>query len=173
MFNNRRIGTDNGYLLACYFMPTWLVSAIGIWKMPIYGVYQRANVGPASFIADALQLTSIGMTRFAWLLALAKMTTVIFFVLFMVLSSRKDWRDAGNGEEALSIALIVGTLVSFASMVCASRVHEMEALRLHATETMLLLGGSIVMLLQPELKPVTASHAPQTAGTQPLSSPSS
>jgi hypothetical protein len=57
-------------------------------------------------------------------------------------------RKAGGCDEALAIALGLGSLISFVSMVMASRVHEIEALRLHATELMLLLGTAIVLLVE-------------------------
>lgn len=172
MTKERRIGTDNGFLLACYFIPGWAAAALKIWEAPIWGLYQRANIGPAVFIGDTLQLSGVGMARFAWFLALAKITTVVFFALFLVLSWRKTWRNAANGEEALSIALIIGTAVSFASMVCASHTGETEALRLHATETMLLLGGAVVLLLQSRLPAASAPQIEQ-ATPQAFSSPSS
>lgn len=172
MFSNRRVGTDNGLLLACYFIPSWLSAAWSIWETPVRGLFSRPNAGPAALLGDLFHLSAIGMTRFAWLLALAKVTTVVFFALFLALSARKSWRDSGNGEEALSIALICGIVISFASMASASHAGEAEALRLHATETMMLLGGAIVVLLQPQLKPV--SHALGfDASAQPVSSPSS
>ena len=42
----------------------------------------------------------------------------------------------------------IGSLISFASMVMASQVGEMAALRLHATELLLLLGTAIVLLIE-------------------------
>ena len=47
-------------------------------------------------------------------------------------------------EAALALALGIGSLITFASMVMASQVGETAALRLHATELLLLLGGLAV-----------------------------
>ena len=57
-------------------------------------------------------------------------------------------RKAGECDEALGIALGIGSLISFAGMVMASQVGETAALRLHATELMLLLGTAIVLLVE-------------------------
>lgn len=150
MLGGRRIGTYNGFLLACYFIPAWVIAALKIWESPIRGLFDRSHIASAIFVSDYLNLSSLGTVRFAWLLALAKVMVAVFFMAFLALSARKAWRDNGNGEEALSIALIVGMVVSFTSMILASKVGEVAALRLHATETMLLLGGAIVLLVQPQ-----------------------
>ena len=47
-----------------------------------------------------------------------------------------------------SIALGLGSVMSFALMLMASRVGEPEALRLHATELLMMLGTAIVMLVE-------------------------
>lgn len=179
MLGGRRIGTFNGFLLALYFIPAWLTGAWRIWESPIRGLYDRTHIASAIFVSDHLQLSPLATVRFAWLLALAKVTVVIFLTVFVALSARKAWRDRGNGEEALAIALTLATLVSFAAMVFASRVGEAEALRLHATETMMLLGGVIVLLVQPQMRAVAPADATRADATrsalyaQPLSSPSS
>ena len=64
-------------------------------------------------------------------------------------------RKAGECDEALAIALGIGSLISFAGMVMASQVGEVTALRLHATELMLLLGTAIVLLVE---RPVHAER---------------
>ena len=55
----------------------------------------------------------------------------------------------------------LGSLISFASMVMASVVGEHEALRLHATELLLMLGAVSLMALEPPL--VVAKDAVQDA----------
>jgi hypothetical protein len=73
---------------------------------------------------------------------------VAFFAIFLVLISLPRVRKAGGCDEALAIALGLGSLISFVSMVMASRAGEVEALRLHATELMMLLGTAIVLLVE-------------------------
>ena len=46
------------------------------------------------------------------------------------------------------MALAIGSVISFASMVMASQVGETQALRLHATELLMLLGTAIVLLVE-------------------------
>lgn len=179
MLGGRRIGTYNGLLLAAYFIPAWMIGAWRIWESPIRGLYDRTHIASAIFVSDHLHLSPLATVRFAWLLALAKATVAVFLMVFVALSARKAWRDRGNGEEALSIALTLGTLVSFAAMVLASQVGEVEALRLHATESMMLLGGVIVLLAQPQTHAAASIGATRADATsnapyaQPLSSPSS
>jgi len=59
------------------------------------------------------------------------------------------------------MALGIGSVISFASMVLASQVGETMALRLHATELLMLLGTAIVLVVerpaQPETERDTAS----------------
>jgi hypothetical protein len=81
-------------------------------------------------------------------LALGKLTVVAFFAVFVVQITRPSIRKIGGSDEALAIALGIGSLISFLSMVMASQVGETAALRLHATELLLLLGTAIVLLVE-------------------------
>lgn len=69
-----RISTVNGALLACYFVPTWTISAFKIWISPIRGFYDRSNISIAMYVSDYVNLPAIGSIRIAWLLALGKVT---------------------------------------------------------------------------------------------------
>ncbi len=148
MSTNWRISSFNGALLAAYFIPTWTIVAFNIMVSPIHGLYERPNIAVGLFISDHLQLSAITTVRVAWLLALGKLTVVAFFVLFLVLIARAAIRNAGGGDEALGIALTIGSVISFGSMVMASEVGETQALRLHATELLMLLGTAIVLLVE-------------------------
>jgi hypothetical protein len=157
MATNWRISSFNGALLAAYFIPTWTIVAWRIMVSPIHGLFERPNISVALFISDYLQLAALNTVRFAWLLALGKLTVVAFFVLFVVLLTRASIRKTGGCDEALGIALAIGSVISFASMVLASQVGESAALRLHATELLLLLGTAIVLLVERPARPIEYS----------------
>ena len=153
MSTNWRISSINGALLAVYFIPTWAIVAFQIMISPIQGLYERPNISLALFISDHLQLAAVTTVRFAWLLALGKFTVVAFFAIFLVLLTRASIRKSGGCDEALAMALAIGSVISFASMVMASQVGEAEALRLHATELLMLLGTAIVLLVERPVSP--------------------
>ena len=148
MSTNWRISSFNGALLAAYFIPTWTILSFKIMVLPIRSFFERPNVSVAFFAGDYLHLTSIGMTRVAWLLALSRILVVAFFAVFVLLLTRPKLRMSGGCDEALAVALGLGSLISFAMMVMASLVHEPAAMRLHATELLMLLGTAIVMLVE-------------------------
>ena len=145
---NWRISTFNGALLAAYFIPTWTIIAFRTATSPVHGFYERANVSVALYLNDYLQVTAADLTRFAWLLTLGRLTVAAFFIVFLVQITRPALRKAGECDEALGIALGIGSLISFAGMLMASKVGETAALRLHATEFLLLLGTAIVLLVE-------------------------
>jgi hypothetical protein len=149
MLSGWRISSFNGALVAAYFIPTWTIVAFKIMISPIQGLYERPNVSVALFISDHLQLAAMTTVRFAWLLALAKLTVAGFFAVFVVLLTRPSIRKAGGCDEALAMALAIGSLISFASMVMAVQVAESQAVKLHATELLILLGTGIVLLVEP------------------------
>lgn len=153
MSTNWRIGSFNAALLAAYFIPTWTMVAFKIMVSPIHGLYERPNISVGLFISDHLQLAAINTVRVAWLLALGKLTVVAFFALFLVFTARASIRKTGGGDEALALALVIGSVISFASMVMASQVGETQALRLHATELLMLLGSAIVLLVERPTEP--------------------
>jgi hypothetical protein len=153
---NWRISTFNGVLLAAYFVPTWTIVALKIAVSPVRGFYERPNISLAVFLNDHLQVAAADLTRFAWLLALGRLTVAAFFIVFVVQITRPAMRKAGECDEALAIALGIGSLISFASMMMASQVGETAALRLHASELMLLLGTGIVLLVERPVQPERA-----------------
>ena len=148
MSTDWRISSFNGALLAAYFVPTWIIVAFKIVISPIHGLYERPNISVALFINDHLHLAGMTTVRFAWLLALGKLTVVAFFAIFLFFLTRPSIRKSGGCDEALVMALGIGSLISFASLVMASQVGETAALRLHAAELLMLLGTAIVLLLE-------------------------
>ena len=163
MLKDWKISTFNGALVAAYVIPSWAIPAIKIVISPVHGLfYERANVAAALFMSDYLQLGALATVRFAWLLALAKLTVVAFFAVFVGLIVRAPTRNRGGSDEALGLAVALGSVVSFASMILASKVGEAAALRLHATELLLLLSIAIVMLV--ETSRGVARPAVQSAG---------
>ncbi|WIW44091.1 hypothetical protein ML401_21545 [Bradyrhizobium sp. 62B] len=162
MFGNWRIGSVNGALLAAYFIPAWALVAFNIIIAPVHGLYERPSVAVALYLSDHLQMAGMDTVRAAWLLALGRLTVVAFFAIYLVLLCIPRTRRNGGSDEALGIALAIGSLISFASMVMASKVGEMAALRLHATELLLLLGAAIVVVIErPETAPKTVHKAVQ------------
>ena len=169
MVKGWKLGTFNGALVAAYIIPTWAIPAIKIAMSPVHGLYyERANMAVALFVSDYLQLGTLATVRFAWLLALAKLTVVAFFALFVALVARASTRDRGETNEALAIALALGSVVSFVCMVLAAKVGEAAGLRLHATELLLLLSIAIVMLVEtaPAIERPVAESAPGDDGAR-------
>jgi hypothetical protein len=159
MSTNWRISSFNGALLAAYFIPTWTIVAFRIIVSPVHGFYERPNIAVALFVSDHLQLAGMITVRLAWLLALGKLTVVAFFAIFLVLLTRSSIRKSGGCDEALAMALAIGSVISFASMMMASMVGEMAALKLHATELLMLLGTAIVMLFERPAAPQAANNS--------------
>jgi len=167
MSTNWRISSFNGALLAAYFIPTWTIIALRIMISPIHGLYERPNIAMALFVSDHLQLAAVTTVRFAWLLALGRLTVVAFFAIFLVFISRPAVRKAGGGNEALGMALAIGSVISFVSMIMASQVGEPEAMRLHATELLMLLGTAIVLLVERPVQPGTTVTSSDLSLQQP------
>jgi hypothetical protein len=160
MAGNWRISSFNGALVAAYFIPAWTIAAFNIIISPIHGLYERPNISLALFVSDHLQLSGIATVRVALLLALARMTVVAFLAVFLVFITRASIRKAGGCDEALGMALAIGSVMSFAGVVMASQAGETAALRLHAAELLMMLGTVIVML--------TEGPAPSTARAAPV-----
>lgn len=173
MQQNWRISTVNGALLALYFIPTWSFYAFRIMISPIQGLYERPNISVALYLYDVLHMSSMGAVRYAWLLAIGKLTVVAFFAVFLVFATRASVRRAGGYDEALALAIALGSAISFASMMMASRIGEVVAMRLHITELLMLLGCAVLMAVEPPLLRDNAGRETGAAGFYPYSSPSS
>lgn len=161
-----RISSFNGALLAAYFIPTWTIVALNIMVSPIHGLYEQPNIAVALFISDQLHLTAMATVRFAWLLALSKLIVVAFFSTFLVLMARASTRKTGGCNEALAMAIGIGSVISFASMILASQAGEIAALRLHATELLLLLGTAVVLLVERPVEQADRSVTSDASGAQ-------
>lgn len=158
MSNNWRISSFNGALLAAYFIPVWTIIAFSIMVSPIHGLYERPSVSIALYASDHLHLAKMATVRLAWLLALARFTVVAFFAVFLAMAAFSPLRKSSSGaDEALAVALCLGSVLSFASMMMASKVGEVEAMRMHASELLMLLGTAIVMLFETSPKRTQAS----------------
>jgi hypothetical protein len=153
MSGNLRISTFNSALLAAYFIPAWTITAFKIVASPIHGLYERPNISLGLFVSDHLQLSGLATVRVAWLLALGRMTVVAFLAVFLVFIGRASIRKAGGCNEALGMALAIGSVMSFAGVVMASQAGETEALRLHAAELLMMLGTVVVMLIERPAQP--------------------
>lgn len=168
MSGNWRISSFNGALLACYFIPAWTIIAFNIMISPIHALFERPSISLALFVSDHLQLAGVATVRFAWLLALGRVTVVAFFAIFLVFLTRPSIRKSGGCNEALGMALGIGSVISFASMITASQVGETEALRLHATELLMMLGTAIVMLVERPVQAAQQADAGVTEGALTL-----
>jgi len=84
---------------------------------------------------------------------------IAFFAIFLVLLCRPSIRRSGGCDEALAIALGVGSLISFACMLMASKVGETASMRLHATELLLMLGTAIVLVVERPAQPKRKASA--------------
>jgi hypothetical protein len=153
MSRNWRISSVSGILLAAYFIPTWAIIAWRIMISPVQGLFERPNVSVAFFITDHLQLASMSIVRIAWLLALSRVLVVAFFAIFVLFAVRALIRKTEDQKEPLAIALGIGSLISFASVILASKVGEIEALRMHATELLMMLGAVVVMVFEQPARP--------------------
>ena len=167
--SNWRIGSINGALLAAYFIPVWGMIAYNIMFAPVHALYEQPNISAALFVSDHLQVAGMNLVRLAWLLALARFAAIAFFAVFLVLLCWPSTRRNGACDEMLGMALGIGSLISFACMMMASQVGEAGALRLHATELLMMLGTAIVLVFdRPAQKtPATGDVAlrlPQFAG---------
>ena len=78
---------------------------------------------------------------------------VAFLTVFLVFITRASIRKAGGCNEALGMALAIGSVMSFAGVVMASQAGETAALRLHAAELLMMLGTVIVMLIERPAQP--------------------
>jgi hypothetical protein len=164
MSTSWRISSFNGVLLAAYFIPAWTIVAFNIMVSPIHSLFDRPSIAVGLFVTDHLHLAGTGAVRAAWLLALGRLVVVAFFAIFVMLAFTPKIRKFGGCDEALSIALGIGCLISFVSMLLASLAGEGGALRLHASELLVMLGTIVVLTLEqrpamPEAEALPASAA--------------
>ena len=163
-----RLGIFNGALLACYFIPNWTIAAFKIVMSPVRGMYEPANIAPAMFVSDHLSWSALGLVRFAWLFALSKFLVAAFFLVFLLLVIREALSRKRGAEEALAFAVTLGSLISFGSMLAATSVGEAAAVRLHATELLMLLAAGIVLLVEGGVHEHASAEVPYV-GRQPSS----
>lgn len=161
-----RIATANGLLLSVYLVPAWLIAALHIYRNPARGLFDIANIAPTTFAANYLHLDAENLMRFALFMALAKVTVVLFFACFVSLSIVGAREHSADRDELLHIGLTLAGILSVASMLVAWRYREAEALRLHATETLMIVAAAVVAIVDAPRQPADIP-APATAA-EPL-----
>jgi hypothetical protein len=163
--SNWRIGSINGALLAAYFIPVWGMIAYDIMFAPVHALYEQPNIAAALYVSDHLNVAGMNLVRVAWLLALGRFAAIAFFAVFLILLCWPSTRRSGACDETLGMALGIGSMISFACMVMASQVGEAAALRLHATELLMMLAASVVLVLERPAQKVaaTTSVGPRTS----------
>jgi len=72
---------------------------------------------------------------------------VAYFLMFAALTLRSTAGNRGSGDEALGFAVLLGSVLSVASMMTAAQVGEAAAVRLHATESLMLLGAFALLAI--------------------------
>ena len=155
--SNWRIGSINGALLAAYFIPVWGMIAYNITFAPVHALYEQPNISAALFVSDHLNVAGMNLVRVAWMLALGRFAAIAFFAVFLLMLCWPSSRKNGACDEALGIALGIGSLISFGSMLMASQVAEGGALRLHASELLMMLGTAILLVFERPVEKVAAS----------------
>ena len=161
MATNWRLSSFNGALLAAYFIPAWSMLAYNIAFAPVHALYDLPNISAALYVSDQLQMSGITLVRLAWLLALARITVVVFFAVFVALLFRPSIRKAGGCDEALAVALGFGSLISFGCMLMASRVGETAARRRR-------MASCAIEAAQPELAGSLIARAVDEGDDSPL-----
>ena len=157
--SNWRIGSINGAVLAAYFIPVWGMVAYSIMFAPVHALYEQPNISAALFVSDHLNVAGMNLVRLAWLLALVRFAVIAFLAVFLVLLCWPSTRKSGACDEALGIAIGIGSLLSFVCMLMASQVGEGGALRLHASELLLMLGTAVVLVFDWPAQKTEASSA--------------
>jgi hypothetical protein len=66
------------------------------------------------------------------------------------------------------MALAIGSVISFASMVMAAQVGESQGVKLHATELLMMLGTAIVLAVELPARPQPAQAQVDRAATDTL-----
>lgn len=148
MFGNLRISWIVGVPVAVYFAVVWTPLIATTVMAPVFALYQLPNVGAALYAADHLGFAGTATVRIAWLLALARFVPLAFMAVFAVRLAVPALRRRGGIGEALGLAVGLGSALGFALMLMAAKVHEQAAVRLHATELLIMLGVVVVMALE-------------------------
>ena len=164
--SNWRIGSINGALLAAYFIPVWGMIAYNIMFAPVHALYEQPNISAALFVSDHLNVAGMNLVRLAWLLALGRFAAIAFMAVFLVLLCWPSSRKNGACDETLGVALVFGSVISFACMLMASQVGEAGALRLHATELLMMLGAAIVLVFDRPVQQAEATSNVTLRGAQ-------
>ncbi len=101
--------------------------------------------------------------RFALFVALAKMTVVFFLACFVSLSVIGDKNYRQDRDELLHIGLALAAFISVASMLLAYYFGSAEALRLHATETLMIVAGCVVAIIDEPRQPADTQASDEPA----------
>ena len=156
-----RITTINGLLLALYFVPAWTAAAFKIVVFPIRGIYERANIGPALY--RQRHLSAVDARHGTLRLAAGAREVRGRRLLPAVRGADVASAAAASAAAAMrrsALRFCSAASLSVASMLAASPVGEAAAVRLHATESLMLLGGFALLAIDSQSYGVRRTPVP-------------
>jgi hypothetical protein len=152
-----RLGLVNLALVSLYFIPVWGHEALRALISPYGGFENAAQAAAASYFREVLNLGLSGLMRASEILAVVKLVIAAAFTAYLIELARALLRRREPNQETVDIALVFALVAIPFWLVPTLTLDDPAALRLQATQFLLLMSAAIVIVVERSLDPVTRS----------------
>jgi len=160
-----RLGLVNLTLVSLYFVPTWGHDAFRALISPYGGFENPAQTAAAAYFREMLDLGLTGLIRTSEILAVIKLIIAAGFTAYLIDFARALARRHEPNRETVDVVLVLALLAIPFWLVPSLTLGDPAALRLQATQFLLLMSAAIVIMVERSVEPATTPQIEQ-AGEQ-------
>jgi hypothetical protein len=162
------LGLVNFALVSAYFVPTWGHDALRALTSPYNGFEDRVHAAAASFFREVFDLGLSGLMRTSGILAGLKMVIAAAFVAYLIEFARALATRREPNRETVDFVLMLGLAGSFLWILPALAVGDPALMRLPATQFLLLVGATIVIMIERQIEAREVPSASTEAETRAM-----
>jgi hypothetical protein len=153
------LGSVNAALVSVYLVPVWGAGALKALTSPYHGFEDRAQATAAVYFRHLFDFGLDGLMRTSHVLAGIKFVVAIAFVAYLIDFARALVVRRAPNRETLDLALLLAASVIMIWAWPALGSGDVDLIRLHATEFLLLTGAMIVLMVERQIEEGAAAPA--------------
>jgi hypothetical protein len=158
MGTNPRLGLVNFALVSAYFVPAWGHDALRVLTSPFNGFEYRAHAAAAIYFRELFDLSLTGLVRASELLAGLKLVLAAAFVAYLIEFARALATRREPNRETVDVVLLLALATAILWTLPALKLGDADLVRLQATQLLLLLGATIVMIVERQIEQARAAR---------------
>lgn len=161
-------GLTNLALVSTYFVPAWGHAALRALTSPYGGFEDRAHSIAAIYIRDLFDFGLIGLIRTSQMLAGLKMVITAAFVAYLIEFARALVKGGQPDRATVDVVLVSALAACGLWILPTLRLGDAALVRLQATEFLLLIGATVVIMVERQIAQSVPTQVADMAAQAPV-----